>query len=166
MLGEAIRIPADFALTSISVLNVIPLLLPPLRERGEDIPFLVQHLVEKYSAEHGLIVKPLSNGAFHKLMEYKWPGNVRELENIIEQAIIFSEESLIRQDDIRLPATARKDVEDSFKVSKARVIGEFESRYIRQLLSCHNGTVTTAASAAKKNRRAFWQLMVKYGIKQ
>ncbi len=72
-------------------LNVIPIFIPPLRERREDIPFLVEHFLEKYSRETGKNVSKISQEVFDVLTEYKWPGNVRELESCIERAVVLAE---------------------------------------------------------------------------
>jgi transcriptional regulator with PAS, ATPase and Fis domain len=69
-------------------LNVVPIVIPPLRHRKEDIPKLVEHLIEKFNGEYGRHVRAISPEAVQVLMEYAWPGNVRELENIIGRAMI------------------------------------------------------------------------------
>ena len=76
-------------------LNVITLDLPPLRQRREDIPLLVEHFLKKYSAEHDLPPRPLGPESLRPLVTYSWPGNVRELENTIERAVVLSSDSMI-----------------------------------------------------------------------
>jgi two-component system, NtrC family, response regulator HydG len=76
-------------------LHVVPLLLPPLRERREDIPLLVQHFIEKLAPKTNPAVRGMADDALGRLMAYAWPGNVRELENAIEQALVFAEGSTI-----------------------------------------------------------------------
>ena len=71
-------------------LNVFPVPIPPLRERREDIPLLVEHIVKKFSVKHGKIVHTIHPQCHHELMHYSWPGNIRELENVIERAIIVN----------------------------------------------------------------------------
>jgi DNA-binding NtrC family response regulator len=83
-------------------LNVVPIDLPPLRERREDIPYLVDHFFQKFSADTGNRVKAISPGALDKLSAYHWPGNVRELENIIQRAMVMADSETIVPDDIRL----------------------------------------------------------------
>ena len=75
-------------------IHVIPILLPPLRERKEDIPSLVDHFLKKFSKEMKKEVKELSLSAFHRLMLHDWPGNVRELENTIEYAIAMTRQEI------------------------------------------------------------------------
>jgi two-component system response regulator PilR (NtrC family) len=76
-------------------INVITLILPPLRERKEDIPLLISHFLDKYSAENGKNVRKVSLLVMETLMDYDWPGNVRELENFIERAVVLTEEEEI-----------------------------------------------------------------------
>ncbi len=83
-------------------LNVIHLRIPPLRERKEDIPVLVKHFLEKYSAIHGKGVKNISNKAMERLINHPWPGNVRELENLIERAVILCEGDVLTEKDLLL----------------------------------------------------------------
>ncbi len=72
-------------------LHVIQIYLPPLRERKEDIPLLVDHFLQRYNAENGKQLKSASQEAMQMLMNYHWPGNVRELENAIERAVVLAE---------------------------------------------------------------------------
>jgi DNA-binding NtrC family response regulator len=145
-------------------LNILPLKLPALRERREDIPMLARHFVAKYARELSMPLKELSRNALERLSVYEWPGNVRELENTIERAIVLSEHSFITGEDICLPEPHGSSEEMSFKVRKAHAVAEFETAYVRGLLSVNDGNISKAARAAKKNRRAFWQLMRKHNI--
>lgn len=145
-------------------LSILPLKLPALRDRREDIPTLARHFVIKYAREFSLPVKELSQAAVERLMAHPWPGNVRELENTIQRALVLSDRPLITADDVCLPGTAHPTEEVSFKALKAHAIAEFETDYIRRLLVLSHGNISMAARAAKKNRRAFWQLMRKYKI--
>ena len=74
-------------------LNTIPLYLPPLRERPEDIPLLARHFVHKYAAEFEREVSGISDDALQLLLHYEWPGNIRELENCIERAVVFADQA-------------------------------------------------------------------------
>lgn len=145
-------------------LNVLPLNLPPLRERREDIPLLAHHFVSKCAREFSAPAKDLSGAAVDKLLAHDWPGNVRELENLIRRAFVLSEGSVIAEEEIALPSPAARTQEMSFKALKKRAIAEFEAGYIRQLLATSAGNISQAARAAKKNRRAFWELMRKHEI--
>lgn len=145
-------------------LNILPLRLPPLRERQEDIPLLARHFITKCSSESASSAKQLSPGALGKLLMYEWPGNVRELANVIERAVIFSERPIITAEEIWLLGSPSVPEEKSFKVLKAHAIAQFEIAYIQRLLAANAGNISKAARAAKKNRRAFWQLMRKHAI--
>jgi two-component system response regulator GlrR len=145
-------------------LNTIALKLPPLRERKQDIPLLVQHFLEKYSPVSSMGVISLTPDAMQKLMLHKWPGNVRELEYIVQRSILLSDAGDIRGSDIDLPEDEAGLQRGSFQESKARIIADFEKTYIRDLLVVFQGNISKAAQAAKKNRRAFWELIRKHGI--
>jgi two-component system response regulator GlrR len=144
-------------------LNIIPLRLPSLRERREDIPLLIDHFLNKYASEFDRKVVGLSPKAMHSLMNHDWPGNVRELEYIIERAIALSDQPVIDSVDVG-PAPDIESCEQSFQAAKAKVVRDFEKTYIQSLLVAHSGNITRAAAVAHKNRRAFWQLIRKHGI--
>ena len=145
-------------------LNIIPIKLPPLRERQGDIVLLSRYFLSKYSKHFKKEVADLSPEAMHKLMLHGWPGNVRELENVIERAVLLSEDGVIRPEHITISDAEGLEVEKSFRELKRQVIERFEISYMKSLLTLHQGNITKAARAAKKSRRAFWQLMRKHRI--
>jgi DNA-binding NtrC family response regulator len=145
-------------------LNVIPLNLPPLRLRREDIPLLARHFLAKYSNEFKKRCTNFSVRCMHALMLYEWPGNVRELQHAVERAVALSEHETIRLADLALPRSEQTTLEQPFREAKAMVIAQFEKKYIQDLLLVHQGNITKAAEASRKNRRAFWQLMRKHHI--
>ncbi|HYP00136.1 MAG TPA: sigma-54 dependent transcriptional regulator, partial [Pyrinomonadaceae bacterium] len=146
-------------------LNVVPVRLPPLRERREDIPLLAHYFMAQYAAEFDKLVTTLSAESIQKLVSYDWPGNVRELEHTIERAVLLSETPQIEGREIMLPGGALNlSDEESFRQAKARAVEQFERSYIQQLLLSHKGNISRAAQAARKNRRAFWQLIRKHRI--
>jgi two-component system response regulator GlrR len=146
-------------------LNVIPLRLPPLRERREDIPLLARHFLQKHALERRAELSPR---ALQSLLDYDWPGNVRELEHVVERAIVLSQdEELIREHHVALPRSperAPSPVAATFQQAKADAVARFEAAYVRELLATHRGNISRAARAADKNRRAFWELIRKHGI--
>jgi two-component system, NtrC family, response regulator GlrR len=144
-------------------LNVVSIVLPPLRERREDIPVLANHFLAKYADEFDEELKTLSTEAQKRLTFYDWPGNVRELEHIIERAVMFSESSCIDEADIQLPGQGSLP-EESFQEAKAKFVERFERDYIQKLLLSYNGNISRAAQSARKNRRAFWELIRKHHI--
>jgi two-component system, NtrC family, response regulator GlrR len=145
-------------------LNVLRLLLPPLRERQGDLPLLAHHLLEKQALQLGCVAKPIAVAALDSIAAYRWPGNVRELENVLTRALVFSEGTEIQAEDLSLPILQGKSGHESFRTLKARVIIDFERDYLQKMLDRYEGNITHAAQAADKNRRAFWQLLRKHGL--
>lgn len=144
-------------------LNVVQLRLPSLRQRREDIVLLARHFVTKYVARFNLSGREFSPDAIQKLLAYHWPGNIRELENVIGAAVALCDGPLIRADNL-LFATDQMQSPASFREAKAQIITEFEREYIVRLLDSCDGNVSEAARAARKNRRAFWELIRKHRI--
>jgi len=145
-------------------LNVIPLNIPPLRERQEDIPLLSHHFLARYTAEFGKPPRHFSQEALRRLELYPWPGNVRELEHLVARAVALSERNVIDGDDLGLPQSKAEPGRLSFREAKEKLIAQFEIQYIQELLAAHQGNISKAARAARKNRRVFWQLIRKHGI--
>jgi DNA-binding NtrC family response regulator len=145
-------------------LNVIPLVLPPLRERREDIPLLARHFLARYSVEFDKQAAGFSPEAIQLLISYDWPGNVRELEHVVVRAVVLCTQALIRSADIALPPRASAALQESFQGAKSRIIAEFEKSYIERALLMSHGNISKAARAAKKSRRAFWELIRKHRI--
>ena len=145
-------------------LNIISLLLPPLRDRRDDIALLASHFIKKYSEEFDKEVNNLSDEVLNALMVHNWPGNVRELEHVIERAIVMCESSTLQVGDIKLSSSEAQAPQQSLQEAKAQEIARFERNYIQGLLSACKGNITRAAQVARKNRRAFWQLIQKYEI--
>jgi DNA-binding NtrC family response regulator len=145
-------------------LNVVTLTLPPLRDRRDDIPQLAGHFLARYAGEMQKRLKGFSANAMARLVRYSWPGNVRELEHVVERAVIFAKGPAVEMDDVVLPEAPATDQLESFRALKARAIEQFERDYIMGLLASSQGNISSAARAAKKNRRAFFQLMRKHGI--
>jgi DNA-binding NtrC family response regulator len=145
-------------------LNVIPLRLPALRERPEDIPLLANHFLSIYAKRYNKRIAELSSEAMQFLMGYQWPGNVRELEHIIQRAVILCNQEAIHADHIALPDEVLGQAKKPFHKLKEEVIAKFEKSYIQSLLATYDGNISRAARAAQKNRRAFWQLIHKHQI--
>jgi two-component system response regulator GlrR len=146
---------------------VLRLVLPPLRERQEDLPLLAHYLLERQALVLGCSVKPLAACALASMADYRWPGNVRELENVLTRALVFSEGAEIQAEDLSLPIppfSSEGSGDKSFRTEKARVIRAFERDYLQKMLDRHEGNITHAAQSAAKNRRAFWELLRKHGL--
>jgi DNA-binding NtrC family response regulator len=145
-------------------LNVLPLKLPPLRERSWDVVELATHFLKKYARRMGRPVPSISPGGQQRLLEHDWPGNVRELEHVIERALVMSEDrAVITCSDLCIEGQSNGQ-QLSFRQAKTRAIENFERHYIEGLLTTYRGNITHAANAAQKNRRAFWELIRKHGI--
>lgn len=145
-------------------LNIIHLVLPPLRERRSDIPLLAGYFLSNCAEEYDKQASEFSPDALQLLLLLDWPGNVRELEHVIERAVVLSDRRVIRKEDIVLPSPETVVHVESFQEAKDRVIAQFETAYIQSFLLAHDGNITKAAQAAKKNRRAFWELIRKHHI--
>src|SRR4029434_2703446 len=145
-------------------LNVLHLTLPALRERHGDVLLLARHFLEKHALLSGQPVKTLSAAAEQRLNAWHWPGNVRELENVLTRAHFLSERMVLQPEDLQLPEEPDAK-EGSFGAMKARVVRRFEREYLEDLLGAHHGNITHAAKAARKNRRAFFELMRKHGLR-
>jgi two-component system response regulator GlrR len=145
-------------------LNIIPFRLPPLRERSGDILLLASHFLAKYAAEFSRHVTEFSSEAMQLLMSYHWPGNVRELEHVVERTVVLTKQAIIQKDEIILQQPQLIAAPGSFQEEKSKVIAQFEKIYIQRLLSAYRGNISRAAQAARKNRRAFWQLIRKHRI--
>jgi len=147
-------------------LNVLPLPLPPLRQRQEDIPLLARHFVAKYVAEKDGKAREIAPAALHKLSAYDWPGNVRELENVIERAVVLCAGDVIQSAEIDLPFQEEwVSRPQSFKQLKAKVVADFEQNYLLTVLDRYQGNIAQAARASQKNRRVFFRLMHKHHIR-
>jgi DNA-binding NtrC family response regulator len=145
-------------------LNIVPIELPPLRERTEDIPVLAKHFLRRYEPEFGKELDGFSPDAMQALLVYSWPGNVRELEHVVERAAVLAQDKTIQRSDLVLPNTEMQDEPQSLRCAKANLIERFEKTYIQGLLAAHDGNITRAAQAAQKNRRSFWQLIRRHHI--
>jgi transcriptional regulator with GAF, ATPase, and Fis domain len=157
-------------------LNVLSVVLPPLRDRQEDIPELARHFVKRAAEEFGKGTIQLSPDAIRKLMNYAWPGNVRELQSVLYRTVALAISEVIGASDLDvsdqgasesvttiMPEVAVTEP-GGFQSMKAKMINEFERAYLSQILSVHQGNISKAAHAAKKERRAFQRLLHKHGL--
>lgn len=145
-------------------LNVVPIVLPPLRERSEDIILLARHFLAEYAAKLNSPVLDFSAEAERKLLLYSWPGNVRELEHVVERVVVLCTQKIIEEDQITFSSENDQMSQLSFQEAKANVITQFETNYIQNLLIAYKGNISKAAQAAQKERRTFWELVRKHKI--
>jgi two-component system, NtrC family, response regulator AtoC len=143
-------------------LNVIPITLPPLRERLEDIPLLVDHFVERMSAEMGRKIDGVSREAIAVLLDYAFPGNVRELRNIVERAMVCAAGPLLLPGDFRLPGVAPATPALPTPVS----LEEVERRHITSMLEQTRGNISEAARVLGIDRATLYNKMRKYGLRE
>ncbi len=166
-------------------LNVLPLHLPPLRERREDIPLLLDHFIRKEAMAMGLPPRKISREALRRLMAYAWKGNIRELENLVKRILVIMDGDVIGVDDLpgRLPdatlpapadsAPARRGSVEVDKDSSGHeaLFGDYtweelERAYVLHLLEKHRWNISRAAKATGVNRSTFDSRMKKLGIRK
>jgi len=140
-------------------IHVIPLELPLLKDRKEDIPPLVEHFIKKYSDQIEKKVKSVTPAAMQKLMLHDWPGNVRELENTIEYAIAMTNSDTL---DADLILQTKNDQDELITLQEARA--RFEKNYLQNLLKITRGNVSKTAELAGKYRADLYNLMKKHDI--
>jgi two-component system response regulator PilR (NtrC family) len=150
-------------------LNVIQIALPPLRDRPEDVPLLVQHFVEKYAAELGREIEGCSDEALQVLLAYPFPGNVRELENVIERAVALTRESVIRPDvlppTVLRPAAAIGESRiPAGGVDLDQLVADYERGLILEALDRTGGVKKRAASLLGVSFRSFRYRLDKLGL--
>ncbi len=138
-------------------LNVITVTLPPLRERMEDVPDLVEHFVRRYAARERKPVKGVSREALDALLKYPYPGNVRELENVVERAVVMARDDLVTRADLPAHLFAPAEAPGGPPQAGAgltEAVEELERRMIRAALQRHGGVVTRAARDLGLGERA------------
>ena len=149
-------------------LKILHLVLPPLRERGDDVGLLAQHFVACFAAKYGRNALPVHPATRAWMRRYAWPGNVRELENWVHRQFLMCRGDALVHDDALAPAPAGRgapaDAPRAFAQAKAEAVRSFESDYLRRMLDATGGNVTRAAQLAGKERRAFGKLLKKHGL--
>jgi transcriptional regulator with PAS, ATPase and Fis domain len=152
-------------------INVIPLQLPPLRERLEDLPILINHIVSKHILAQDKEIKGVAPKVLDQMLAYRWPGNIRELENILERAIVKCPGDLIQEVD--LPSPPQKLDAYGPNSRLALGTGDFslkqwllrsEKEYLRSLLIKYKGAITLTAKEAKVDNKTLYRKMRKHGL--
>jgi transcriptional regulator with PAS, ATPase and Fis domain len=159
-------------------LNIVPIYLPPLRKRREDIPLLINHFLEKYNKKRNKNIKGVSPEAMNLLMDFEWPGNIRELENIVERLVIMSEGETIeashvpmyiRGKEVYMKITTPRTNEEFKKMKKqirAKAIENVERAFVIDVLRRNDWNVSKAARDIGVKRQNLQSLIRKYNIKQ
>ncbi|MBD3232608.1 MAG: response regulator [candidate division Zixibacteria bacterium] len=165
---ESVVESGDFRADLFYRLNVLPILIPPLRERAEDIPALVSHFVKRSCEKLGCGIKRLSESVLTALMEYNWPGNVRELENAIEQATLLSTGDLINKNDLSncIVKSDRKEVTGSQDSVLTPPLNVMEEAYILYVLNQTDWNKTKAAKVLGIDASTLYRKIDRYKLKE
>jgi two-component system response regulator GlrR len=152
-------------------LKVLSVELPPLRQRQGDVELLCDHYIRQFSLKYSKPAKTLDRDTLAWMNGYEWPGNVRELEHLIHSEFLLSDGPVMsiqrKGNDVdrrRIPDRRSVDLGVGFGMAKARVVAEFERKFLRELLIQTQGNVTRAAKLAGKERRALGKLIKKHGL--
>ncbi len=146
-------------------LNVVPLNIPSLRERKQDIPFLANHFVRKLAPDTGCRVESITEAGMEKLMAYHWPGNVRELENVIERSLVMCSGTELDAADIRLESAPRPRAQnDAAFVPDGMSLDEYEQEIIREALRRAAGNKSQAARLLGLTRNALRYRLTQMGM--
>jgi DNA-binding NtrC family response regulator len=141
-------------------LNVISIHIPPLRERREDIPLLVDHFVEKFNIEMGKQVHGVSEDAMRILMDNDWPGNARELRNVIERAMVVAKGNVITESDVSLPSTPGS------ANPRSKSLEEIEKEHIRVVLNENQWNIARSAHSLGIDRVTLYNKIKKFDLKK
>jgi DNA-binding NtrC family response regulator len=147
-------------------LNVVPINIPPLRERKEDIPYLARHFVEKLGPEIGCHIEKVTDAAMATLMSYHWPGNVRELENVIERTLVMSTGTVLDADDIKLDTAPRPRSTGAAPtfLPDGMTLDQYEQEIIREALRRADGNKSQAARLLGLTRNALRYRLAQMGL--
>ncbi len=154
-------------------LNVIPIHLPPLREKRSDIPLLVNYFLDHFREEKLMDIKPLDDSVMSALASYDWPGNVRELENLIERMVILSDEGVIHLNDLpeKINKGAGVKIPDAVLIPEEGldfndIVGEFENKLILSALERSRGNKNKAARLLNLKRTTLVEKIKKKGLEE
>ena len=141
--------------------NTVEIPLPPLRDRQEDIPLLVDHFLQIYCKKYRVAQKRVNTATIKKLQKYHWPGNVRELQHAIERAIIMTDSTVLNPTDIFLPD---REIKEQGIIFENYNLEQAEKMLIRKAISKHGGNVSKAAKELGLTRTSLYRRLEKYGI--
>jgi two-component system response regulator HydG len=142
-------------------INTVEIILPPLRQRIDDVPILADHFLNLYCKKYNKELKNLSPHAMKKLQLYHWPGNVRELQHAIERAVIMSETKAIQPTDVAVSSSPTAESETN---TNEYNLEDVEKKIIRKSIERHKGNISKAAVELGLSRAALYRKMEKYGI--
>jgi len=144
-------------------LSVVPISLPPLRERRDDIPLLANHFLRKYNRKRRKNIRAISDRAMKALVEYDWPGNVRELENAIERAVVLSENDVVKPSDL-LYYGLTVETPSASDTGEAKRLIDVEKEHIAKALKMFNGHRGRTAEWLGIDRKTLRSKLRRYGI--
>ncbi len=146
-------------------LNVVPLNIPPLRERKQDIPFLANHFLKKLAPDAGSQVESITDAAMEKLISYHWPGNVRELENVIERSLVMATGTQLDVSDVKLESAPRpRPQSEAHFVPEGLSLDQYEQEIIREALRRADGNKSQAARMLGLTRNALRYRLTQMGM--
>ncbi|MDP6504716.1 MAG: sigma-54 dependent transcriptional regulator, partial [Planctomycetota bacterium] len=143
-------------------LKVVELIMPPLRERPEDVPLLAQHFIQRYAIDMGRPVPKLSASALTELQQYPWPGNIRELKNVLERAIVLTQDDNITAANLTITTGAAEELVEGDDLS----LEASEERQVRRVLVMTEWHKSRAAVLLKVSRTRLDRMIRKYGIEK
>jgi DNA-binding NtrC family response regulator len=149
-------------------INVIPIQLPPLRERLEDLPLLIEHILSRHPVAIERKIRQVTPKVLDQMLAYHWPGNIRELENILERAIVKSRGDII--ENVDLPAPPQRILDAWYAGNGAREISlkqwlsNSEKDYLRSLLIKYKGSISSTAKEAKVDNKTLYRKMRRHGL--
>ncbi|MCB0285494.1 MAG: sigma-54-dependent Fis family transcriptional regulator [Calditrichaeota bacterium] len=149
-------------------LNVIPIFLPPLRERRDDIPLLIQHFIKRFCEEFKLPPKQVDDEAMEYLKSYRWPGNVRQLENYVNQAIVLSEGNMLTIKDFPSRVLNETAEDTGFEIDTTRplddIMADFEKMVLKKALAENGGNKQQTAKQLQVHRTTLMSRLKKLGL--
>ncbi len=151
-------------------LSIVDISIPPLRERKDDIPVLIDYFIEKFNDKMNRSVTGISEEVMRAFMQHHWPGNVRELENVVQRCMVLRESGVVQLEDLPSSIKASQETEapldiDPQAISLQEAREAFEKKYLKKLLEMNDGNVTQSAQLAGISRRHLQELMKKYGLR-
>lgn len=146
-------------------LNVLPLAMPPLRDRREDVPSLVEHFAARASRRHGVSVGPFPRAVLKRLIDYAWPGNVRQLANVVERLVLLADHGQVRPEDLPIELQEGPRAASGFRLPAAGFSwDEHERDCLRQALDLAHGNRSRAARLLDLPYKAFLYRLEKHGL--
>ena len=149
-------------------INVIPIQLPPLRERLEDLPLLIEHILSRHPVAIERSIRQVAPKVLDQMLAYHWPGNIRELENILERAIVKSRGDVIENVDLPAPPQRILDLwyagNGAREISLNQWLSNSEKDYLRSLLIKYKGSISSTAKEAKVDNKTLYRKMRRHGL--